>query len=168
MASVRKANVYRRAIQKRKHHDCELALIIGDGRTKCQHAAMVDRQRQKRHAHAIHRRPDKRTGPFLLNKRGDTLIAKTNQRKQTRAGFAGDTNGGRLNNYFKRNVSECERLGIPYDVHLYSYACIEDDAKAEARLMLSALKGHSPSLPVYYDLEEQKNKCCRFARVDTV
>ena len=73
-----------------------------------------------------------------------------------RVGFAGDTNGGRLDNYFRRNVSECERLGIPYGVYLYSYARNEDDAQAEARLMLSALKGHSPTLPVYYDLEEQK------------
>ena len=73
-----------------------------------------------------------------------------------RVGFAGDTNGGRLDNYFKRNVSECERLGIPYGVYLYSYARNEDEAQAEARLMLSALKGHSPTLPVYYDLEEQK------------
>lgn len=73
-----------------------------------------------------------------------------------RVGFAGDTNGGRLDNYFKRNVSECERLGIPYGVYLYSYARNEDDAQAEARLMLSALKGHSPTLPVYYDLEERE------------
>ena len=73
-----------------------------------------------------------------------------------RVGFAGDTSGGRLDNYFKRNVSECERLGIPYGVYLYSYARNEDEAQAEARLMLSALKGHSPALPVYYDLEERK------------
>lgn len=73
-----------------------------------------------------------------------------------RVGFAGDTSGGRLDYYFKRNVSECERLGIPYGVYLYSYARNEDDAQAEARLLLSALKGHSPTLPVYYDLEEQK------------
>ena len=70
--------------------------------------------------------------------------------------FAGDTNGGRLDYFFRRNVSECERLGIPYGVYLYSYARNEDDAQAEARLMLGALKGHSPTLPVYYDLEEQK------------
>ena len=31
-----------------------------------------------------------------------------------RVGFAGDTNGGRLDYFFRRNVSECERLGIPY------------------------------------------------------
>ena len=73
-----------------------------------------------------------------------------------RVGFAGDTSGGRLDNYFRRNVSECERLGIPYGVYLYSYARNGDEAQAEARLMLSALKGHSPTLPVYYDLEEQK------------
>ena len=73
-----------------------------------------------------------------------------------RVGFAGDTSGGRLDNYFRRNVSECERLGILYGVYLYSYARNEDEAQAEARLMLSALKGHSPTLPVYYDLEERE------------
>ena len=35
-----------------------------------------------------------------------------------RVGFASDTNGGRLDYYFNRNVSECERLGIPYGVYL--------------------------------------------------
>ena len=73
-----------------------------------------------------------------------------------RVGFAGDTSGGRLDNYFKRNVSECERLGIPYGVYLYSYARNEDEAQAEARLMLSALKGHSPALPFTMTWKSEK------------
>ena len=83
MATIRKANVYRRAIQKRKHHNGELALIIGNGGTKRKHAAIIDRQRQRRHTHAIRRRPNKRTGTFLLNKCGDIFASKTKQHKQT-------------------------------------------------------------------------------------
>ena len=56
--------------------------------------------------------------------------------------------------YWERNVSECERLGIPYGVYLYSYATDLDYAKSEAEHTLRLLKGHHPSLPVYYDLED--------------
>lgn len=54
-----------------------------------------------------------------------------------------------------RNVSECERLGIPYGVYIYSYAMNVEMAKSEAAHTLRLLKGHSPSYPVYYDLEEK-------------
>ena len=54
------------------------------------------------------------------------------------------------------NVSECERLGIPYGVYLYSYATSPDRAKGEAEHVLRLLEGHSPSYPVYYDLEDDK------------
>ena len=53
-----------------------------------------------------------------------------------------------------RNVSECERLGIPYGVYLYSYADTLQKAESEAQHVLRLLQGHSPSLPVYYDLED--------------
>ena len=52
------------------------------------------------------------------------------------------------------NVSECERLGIPYGVYLYSYATSPDRAQGEAEHVLRLLEGHNPSYPVYYDLEE--------------
>ena len=54
------------------------------------------------------------------------------------------------------NVTECERLGIPYGVYLYSYADTLEKAKSEANHTLRLLKGHSPSYPVYYDLEDNK------------
>ena len=53
-----------------------------------------------------------------------------------------------------RNVAECERLNIPYGVYLYSYALSEDGALSEAEHVLRLLQGHSPALPVYYDLED--------------
>lgn len=52
------------------------------------------------------------------------------------------------------NVSECERLGIPYGVYIYSYANSIDKAASEARHVLRLLEGHNPAYPVYYDLEE--------------
>lgn len=57
--------------------------------------------------------------------------------------------------YWEYNVSECERLGIPYGVYLYSYADTKERAASEAQHVLRLLKGHSPAFPVYYDLEEE-------------
>lgn len=56
--------------------------------------------------------------------------------------------------YWEYNVSECERLGIPYGVYLYSYANTLAKAKSEAQHVLRLLKGHEPAYPVYYDLED--------------
>ncbi len=53
-----------------------------------------------------------------------------------------------------RNVSECERLGIPYGVYLYSYANSTAKASSEADHVLRLLQGHNPTYPVYYDLED--------------
>lgn len=55
---------------------------------------------------------------------------------------------------WSRNVSECERLGIPYGVYIYSYATNADKARSEAQHVLRLIKGHKLSYPVYYDLEE--------------
>ena len=52
------------------------------------------------------------------------------------------------------NVTECERLGIPYGVYLYSYANTLDKARSEAQHVLRLLNGHTPTYPVYYDLED--------------
>lgn len=56
--------------------------------------------------------------------------------------------------WWQRNVSECERLGIPYGVYLYSYATDVNMAKSEASHTLRLLKGHNPAYPVYLDLED--------------
>ncbi len=55
-----------------------------------------------------------------------------------------------------RNVSECERLGIPYGVYLYSYATDTNMAASEAAHTLRLLEGHNPDLPVFYDMEENR------------
>lgn len=53
------------------------------------------------------------------------------------------------------NVSECERLGIPYGVYLYSYAKTPNAASSEADHVLRLLSGHKPTYPVYYDMEDK-------------
>lgn len=56
---------------------------------------------------------------------------------------------------FERNASECERLGIPYGVYLYSYANTMEKSKSEAAHVLRMLKGRKPQYPVYLDLEDE-------------
>lgn len=56
---------------------------------------------------------------------------------------------------FVRNASECERLGIPYGVYLYSYANTMEKAKSEAAHVLRMLKDRNPQYPVYLDLEDE-------------
>lgn len=56
--------------------------------------------------------------------------------------------------YWLRNVSECERLGIPYGVYIYSYATDVSRAKSEAEHVLRLISGRSLSYPVYFDMEE--------------
>ena len=53
-----------------------------------------------------------------------------------------------------RNVSECERLGIPYGVYLYSYAKNIASAQSEARHVLRLIEGRKLSYPVYFDMEQ--------------
>ncbi|MDD5823290.1 MAG: cell wall-binding repeat-containing protein [Firmicutes bacterium] len=55
---------------------------------------------------------------------------------------------------FKYNASECERLGIPYGVYVYSYTETAKETQLEAENALNLLEGYSPSYPVYFDLED--------------
>ena len=49
---------------------------------------------------------------------------------------------------WKRNVAECERLGISFGVYLYSYATSKEKAKSEAQHVLRLINGHTLSYPV--------------------
>ena len=66
----------------------------------------------------------------------------------------GDQNAGDTDKYFKRNVEECERLGIKWGAYLYSYSVNTKEAADEAAHVLSAMKGLTPDLPIYYDMED--------------
>ena len=56
--------------------------------------------------------------------------------------------------YFLYNATECERLGIPYGVYLYSYAVSTAQAAGEAEHVLRLLQGRTLSYPVYLDMED--------------
>ncbi len=72
-----------------------------------------------------------------------------------RVGFVAPSFGGRVDYQFNRNISECERIGIPYGVYIYSYAFDNQQAADEASMVIDCLSGHNPRLPVYYDLEDK-------------
>lgn len=71
-----------------------------------------------------------------------------------RVGFGRFDSGGRLDETLATNVSECERLGIPYGFYWYSYATRTESAQVEANQCVEAIKGYHPSYPVYFDAEE--------------
>ena len=58
--------------------------------------------------------------------------------------------------YYSRNVSECERLGIPFGVYIYSYANTVNKAKSEANHVKRLVEGYKLSFPIFYDLEEDR------------
>ena len=70
-----------------------------------------------------------------------------------RVGWHGN-NDSYVDKWFEYNVSECERLGIPYGVYLYSYITTTAGATNAANFVLNNLKGHTLSYPVYLDLED--------------
>ena len=53
----------------------------------------------------------------------------------------------------RRNVSECERLGIPYGLYWFSYALHPEMAKKEAEYMIDFIGEHRPEYPIVYDFE---------------
>lgn len=56
------------------------------------------------------------------------------------------------------NSSQCEKLGIPYGVYLYSYATTTSAAKSEAQHVIRLLQGKKLSYPIYYDLEDESQR----------
>ena len=56
--------------------------------------------------------------------------------------------------YFLRNIEECNRLGIPYGIYLYSYANTKAHAESETKHILRLAKKCKLSLPIYIDIED--------------
>ena len=53
---------------------------------------------------------------------------------------------------YARNLAECERLGIPKGVYLYSYATTETQAKSELAHILRLIKGHTFEMPIFLEM----------------
>lgn len=56
--------------------------------------------------------------------------------------------------WFEYNVTECERVGMPYGIYIYSYATSVSRASSEADHVLRLIEGCNLSYPVFYDMEE--------------
>lgn len=61
--------------------------------------------------------------------------------------------GQTLDKQFKRNASECNRLGIPCGIYWFSYALNAIGAEQEATVCLEAIKPYRIDFPVAFDLE---------------
>ena len=74
-----------------------------------------------------------------------------------RAGYGMDE-PGQDDTQFARNVSECERLGIPWGAYLYSYADNANRVMSEARHMVRLMEPWKDApnrlYPVFFDSEE--------------
>lgn len=53
-----------------------------------------------------------------------------------------------------QNMDECERLGIPYGVYIYSYAMTMQETESEIFHTLRMLKGRNPVRGVWFDMED--------------
>lgn len=78
---------------------------------------------------------------FLEDEHSDFVII--------RAGF-GNNN---IDAQAVRNVTECERLGIPYGLYWFSYALTPEMARREAEYLSDFVGSHKPLYPLVYDFE---------------
>lgn len=81
----------------------------------------------------------------------DTVKAAGIDHVMLRAGWGRYSN--QVDPQFKRNVSECKRLGIDWGAYWYSYATSVDEAIQEARCFLQVVKDLNPTMPLAYDME---------------
>ena len=59
---------------------------------------------------------------------------------------------------WKANADGCTEQKIPFGVYLYSYATTVEGAEGEADHVLRMIEGYDLQYPVYYDIEESKQK----------
>lgn len=71
-----------------------------------------------------------------------------------RSSFGWGTNN--KDNYFEKNYKNAKAVGMPVGAYHYSYAMNPEEAKKEAELCLSVLKGKKFEYPIAFDIEENK------------
>lgn len=58
---------------------------------------------------------------------------------------------------FEENYAEAKAVGIPVGAYWYSYATTVEEARQEAEICISVLRGKQFEFPIYFDLEEQRS-----------
>jgi lysozyme len=92
---------------------------------------------------------------------------KIDWKKVKRSGIKGaiirvsDSTAG-MDKQCNRNISQCEELGIPFGLYIYSRAKDIKTVKKEADIILKKAKGHKIQFPLYIDLEHPG--CEKFAK----
>lgn len=66
--------------------------------------------------------------------------------------------GTYIDEQFTRNAAECNRLGIPIGAYWFSEAGTVEEARAEAKALLAAVRPYRMELPLAYDFEEYSVK----------
>ena len=63
---------------------------------------------------------------------------------------------GAEDKHLAHNISELNRLGIPYGIYLYTYASTEADGVEDAEQTIALIKKYNikPTYPIYFDLED--------------
>ena len=63
---------------------------------------------------------------------------------------------GTEDKHLANNISELNRLGVPYGIYLYTYASTEADGVEDAQQTLALIKKYNikPTYPIYFDLED--------------
>lgn len=86
-------------------------------------------------------------------------VSENNDFAIIRAGYRGYSEG-KINEdtYFKENIKGAKKAGIPIGVYFYSQATTVEEAKEEASYVLSLIRGHNVSLPIFIDYEYAFNK----------
>lgn len=73
-----------------------------------------------------------------------------------RAGYGSNTET-QTDKFVLENARECNRLGIPYGLYLYSYALTESSVHSEVQHMIRVAKQVNATLGYYFDMEDADN-----------
>lgn len=60
----------------------------------------------------------------------------------------------KIDKKLKRNIKQCNKLGIPFGIYWYSYALTVAEAKKEAEVCLKAIKDANIKVGVWFDMED--------------
>ena len=102
-----------------------------------------------------------RVGAFLLSTFWGTIYIDWGKVKTDGIDFAILRAGyGKLasqkDQKFEQNYKNAKAVNLPVGAYWYSYAMNENEARQEADVFLSVIKGKQFEMPVYFDLEEKK------------
>lgn len=71
-----------------------------------------------------------------------------------RVGYRGYGNGALVTDErFGENAAALEALAMPYGLYFFSQCLSVEEAREEARFVLTQLEGRAPTLPIYFDWE---------------